>query len=54
MTQALTKALPSLSKAIPQGLLVPSQKSWNSRVRGWMRKSAQVKRKSLPRCLTWL
>ena len=42
MTQALTKALPSLSKATPQGLLVPSQKSWNSRVRGWMRNMAQV------------
>ena len=48
MTQALTKALPSLSKAMPQGLLVPSQKSWNSRVFGWMRNRAQVKSNSLP------
>ena len=27
MTQALTKALPSVSQATPQGLLVPSQNS---------------------------
>ena len=35
--QASTIALPSASQAMPQGLLVPSAKTWNSRVRGWMR-----------------
>src|SRR5262245_56093593 len=54
MTQALTKALPSLSKATPHGLLVPSQKSWNSCVLGWMRNRAQVKSKVLSPCLTTL
>ena len=43
MTQALTKALPSVSQATPQGLLVPSQKSSKSRVRGLIRNRAQVK-----------
>src|SRR5882724_1893464 len=42
MTHAETNALPSGSNATPHGLLVPSQKSWNSRVRGWIRNSAQV------------
>ncbi len=38
MTQALAKALPSRFQAIPQGLLVPSQKTSKSRVLGWIRK----------------
>ena len=37
------KALPSASKAMPQGLLVPSQKRSNLRVRGSIRKIAHVK-----------
>ena len=48
MTQALAKNEPSASMAMPQGLLVPSQKSSKTRVRGWIRKIAQVNSYVLP------
>ena len=53
MTQALEKASPSPFQAMAHGLLVPSAKSWNSRVRGLMRYMAQVKSKVLPFWTTW-
>jgi hypothetical protein len=46
--QTSMMALPSASQAMPYGLLVPSATTWNSRVRGWTRHSAQVKAYSLP------